>query len=262
MCSIGGISPDVVDNNTFMRPRIFYPAPLTSSVEITLAGGAATHISKVLRLRKEDGVILFDGEGHDHYARIISVSRREVVVLVGESNDPRTESPLKVSLLQGICRNQRMDLLIQKCTELGIHVIRPILSERSVVKLGEERADKRQAHWRNVAISACEQCGRVRIPEIARPAPLSNAFDQIEDCATLMMLDPDGVDMPETEVRAATSIILLVGPEGGLTASEREAAVRAGFIRVRLGPRILRAETAPVAALSIMQYLAGDFNRP
>lgn len=243
-----------------MRPRIFYPAPLTSGVQISLAGGAATHISKVLRLREEDGVVLFDGEGHDHSARIISVSRREVVVLVGESDDPRTESPLKVSLLQGICRSQRMDLLIQKCTELGVHAIRPIMSERSVVRLGEERLDKRQAHWRNVAISACEQCGRVRVPEIARPAPLANAFDQLEDSATLMMLDPDGVDLPETEVRAAASIVLLVGPEGGLTASERETAVHAGFISVRLGPRILRTETAPVAALSIMQYLAGDFH--
>lgn len=242
-----------------MLPRIFYPAPLSRGLEITLVGDAAAHISKVLRLRKGETVILFDGEGLDHSAQIISVSRQGVVVLLGESHEPQTESPIQVSLLQGICRNQRMDLLIRKCTELGVHDIRPIIAERSVVRLSDERADKRLAHWRNVAISACEQSGRGRVPDIRRPEHLPTACDQLDETVTRLMLDPDGSDLPEAEVRAARAFALLIGPEGGLTGTERETAVNAGFRRVRLGPRILRTETAPLVALSIIQYLSGDF---
>jgi 16S rRNA (uracil1498-N3)-methyltransferase len=219
-----------MSNNAFMLRRIFHAAPLTSGKESTLTGGSADHLGKVLRLRENDAVILFNGDGLDYTARIISITRQEVVVLVGAGADPETESPINVSLLQGICRNQRMDLLIQKSTELGIQSIQPILTERSVIRLTGERAEKKLAHWRNIAISACEQSRRARIPDIRRP-------------------------------RSASSIALLIGPEGGLTDTERETASSAGFRRVRLGPRILRTETAPLAALSILQYLSGDFSR-
>lgn len=205
-------------------------------------------------------MVLFNGDGLDHSARIISVSRGEVVVLVGTNHDPGTESPIEVSLLQGICRRQRMDLLIQKSTELGVRQIRPIIAERSVTRLSAERTEKRRLHWQNVAISACEQCGRARVPDIANPAALATACDQLGESATRLMLDPTGEDLPATEVAAAHSIVLLVGPEGGLTPTEREAAAMAGFSRVRLGPRILRTETAPLAALSVIQYLSGGLS--
>ena len=250
-----------MSNNAFMLRRIFHAAPLTSGKESTLTGGSANHLGKVLRLRENDAVILFNGDGLDYTARIISVTRQEVVVLVGAGADPETESPINVSLLQGICRNQRMDLLIQKSTELGIQSIQPILTERSVIRLTGERAEKKLAHWRNIAISACEQSRRARIPDIRRPESVATACEQLGKTTTRLVLDPAGDDIPETTIRSASSIALLVGPEGGLTDTERETASSAGFGRVRLGPRILRTETAPLAALSILQYLSGDFSR-
>lgn len=153
-----------------------------------------------------------------------------------------------------------MDLLIQKSTELGVRQIRPILTERSVIKLTDGRGEKRREHWQKVAIGACEQCGRARVPEICSPELLAAACDDLDKSATLLMLDPTGGAMPETELATARSVVLLVGPEGGLTATERKIAGGAGFSRVRLGPRIMRTETAPLAALSIIQYLSGDFS--
>jgi len=249
-----------MSNNAFMLPRIFHSAPLADGTKIVLTGGAATHLGKVLRLRENDAVILFNGKGLDHSARIISVTRQEVVVLVAASTDPGTESPINVSLLQGICRNPRMDLLIQKSTELGVQSIRPIITERSVIRLTDERAGRRRIHWQQVAISACEQCGRARVPDISQPELLSTICEQLPKTATLLVLDPAGEDIPESAIRSAHSITLLVGPEGGLTDTERETASNAGFARIRLGPRILRTETAPLAALSILQYLSGDFS--
>lgn len=250
-----------MSNNACMLPRIFHATPLTSGKESTLTGGSANHLGKVLRLRENDAVILFNGDGLDYTARIISVTRQEVLVLVGASADPETESPINVSLLQGICRNQRMDLLIQKSTELGVESILPILAERSVVKLTGERVEKKLAHWRNIAISACEQSRRACIPDIRRPESLATVCERLDKTGTRLVLDPAGDDIPEATIRSASSIALLVGPEGGLTDTERETASSAGFMRVRLGPRILRTETAPLAALSILQYLSGDFSR-
>jgi 16S rRNA (uracil1498-N3)-methyltransferase len=250
-----------MSNNDFMLPRIFHSAPLTSGTTIMLTGGAATHIGKVLRLREHDTVILFNGQGLDYTARIISITRFEIVVSIAGSTNPETESPLRVSLLQGICRNNRMDLLIQKSTELGVQRIRPIIAERSVIRLNGERAEKKLLHWQNVAISACEQSGRARVPDISRPERLAAVCERLAATATLLVLDPAGGDIPATEIRSAHSIELLVGPEGGLTDKEREMASNAGFRQVRLGPRIMRTETAPLAALSILQYLSGDFSR-
>lgn len=248
-----------MDNNASMLPRIFHSAQLVHGTNLILTGGAAAHVSKVLRLRESDAVVLFNGDGLDHSARIISVSRDEVVVALGTSSDPGTESPVDVSLLQGICRNPRMDLLIQKSTELGVRHIRPIITERSIIKLRDDRAERRRAHWQRVAISACEQCGRARVPDIDDPELLATVCDRLDESSTQLVLDPQGRDMPESELAASRSVALLVGPEAGLTPVERETAVRAGFRPVRLGPRILRTETAPLAALSIIQYLSGDF---
>jgi 16S rRNA (uracil1498-N3)-methyltransferase len=241
-----------------MSPRIFHSAPLGEGTEVTVTGGAAAHLGKVLRLRQGDELILFNGDGLDHSAQIISISRGDVVVVIGTNHAPRNESPVDVTLLQGICRNHRMDMLIQKSTELGVHAIQPLVCERSVVKIEDQRIQKKVTHWQGVAISACEQCGRSRIPDIVEPQSLMTALGRLDAKTTRLMLDPDGDDSMESAIGAPGPIVLLIGPEGGLTDAETAAAADAGFRRVRLGPRILRTETAPVAALSIIQYLKGD----
>jgi 16S rRNA (uracil1498-N3)-methyltransferase len=227
---------------------------------VTLAEGAAAHVGKVLRLRAGDPLVLFDGSGLEFAARIESIDRRAVNVAVDGARDPGTESRLDITLLQGLCRGQRMDMLIQKSTELGVAAIRAISCERSVARVDGARRDRKLEHWRQVAISACEQSGRVTLPLIAGPAPLPATLAALDgDCDARLLLDPgadrnlgDGID-------AARSVALLIGPEGGLTDGERAAARESGFVPARIGPRILRTETAPLAAISILQYLAGDF---
>jgi 16S rRNA (uracil1498-N3)-methyltransferase len=245
-----------------MFPRIFHSGPLGEGVEVRLTGGAAAHLGKVLRLRENDELVVFNGDGLDHMARILLVSRHDVTVEVGAGRETQTESPISVMLLQGICRNQRMDLLIQKSTELGIRSIQPLICERSVAKMDRNRADRKVEHWRGVAISACEQCGRARIPAVEPPVRLAEVFEALDAATAKLMLDPEGSDTVAEAVGSSHSVALLVGPEGGLTRAERELATAAGFRRVRLGPRTLRTETAPIVALSIIQYLSGDLAGP
>jgi len=241
-----------------MAPRIYHSGPLIEGAEIMLTGGAAAHLSKVLRLRVRDDIIVFNGDGSDYKARIISTGRNEVAITVGKNVEPHTESPIAVTLLQGICRNPRMDILIQKSTELGIREIQPIICERSLAKVGKSRGGGKLDHWKAVAISACEQSGRARIPKVRPPDSLAGALEQLASGTARLVLDPSGSDTLTTAIGSHQSIALLVGPEGGLTNSEHAAAIDAGFKQVRLGPRILRTETAPIAAISIIQYLFGD----
>ena len=245
-----------------MVARIFSDTAVTTGSSVELTGNPATHIYKVLRLRAGDSLVVFDGSGAEYAATIETASRSAVAVIVGDGHEPGTESPLDVTLLQGICRGQRMDLLVQKSTELGVAAIRPVACERSVVRLDDARARRKVLHWRQIAISACEQSGRVRIPEVADPAPLERALTELAALpGTRLLLDPaadrslgEALDSPE-------AVVLLVGPEGGLSGGERRAAIAAGFRAASLGPRILRTETAPLAALSLIQYLAGDLAR-
>jgi len=242
-----------------MEPRIFCTGPLSADTEVTLTGDSATHISKVLRLRAGDELILFNDSGLDHPARIASLDRQRVRVRVGKGYDPGTESPLHVTLIQGICKSQRMDMLIQKSTELGVNVIRPMICARSVVRLGDAQARKKTEHWRQVAISACEQSGRSRIPTIALPGRLDDlASARNEHTTTRLLLDSRADTSLGAALGDSASVVLLIGPEGGLTDAERSLALAAGFQPVKLGPRVLRTETAPLTALSIVQYLAGD----
>jgi 16S rRNA (uracil1498-N3)-methyltransferase len=241
-----------------MQPRIFHPASLAEGMEVTVTGGAAAHLGKVLRVREGDTVILFNGDGLDHTARIISASRAKVSAVIVASQKIQTESPVFVTLMQGICRNHRMDMLIQKSTELGVNRISPIVCERSVVKIGGDRAGKKIDHWRSIAISASEQCGRSQIPDVAGLETLPSALDRLDANTARLMLDPNGSETLASAIGASRSVALLIGPEGGLTDGERAAAITAGFKSARLGPRILRTETAPIAALSVIQYLRGD----
>lgn len=243
-----------------MIPRIFSAHRIEAGRPLELSGDAANHACRVLRLRPGDDLIVFDGLGLEFPARIKAISRKTVTLSTGAGRDPLTESNLEIALLQGVCRGHRMDLLIQKSTELGVAAIHPIGCERSIVRLDEKRTQKKLEHWRQIAISACEQCGRAVVPKICAPASLAAAFEELKEDVVRLLLDPSADDDLGAALEAPRKIALLIGPEGGLTDGERAAAGTAGFIPVRMGPRVLRTETAPLAALSILQYLAGDLN--
>jgi 16S rRNA (uracil1498-N3)-methyltransferase len=237
-------------------PRLFAPVDLPIGAEIRLPE-RATHHCSVLRLRSGDAVTLFNGEGGEFAAEVTRVSARDALARVISKRNSDRESPLSVALAQCVSGGDRMDVALQKSTELGVSRIVPIASERSVVKLSGDRAEKRVAHWRNVVIAACEQCGRNRIPEVAAITPIRDFLDLVAGTDLRLLLAPDaGRNLKQ--LSPPRDVTLLVGPEGGLAPREREFAEDAGFVPVRFGPRVLRTETAPVAALAAMQALWGD----
>ncbi|MCY1522958.1 Ribosomal RNA small subunit methyltransferase E [compost metagenome] len=209
----------------------------------------------MLRHAAGDAVQLFDGSGQEFLGELIEVGKKTVRVELRESFAGLAESPLLIHLGQGLSRGERMDWAIQKATELGANAISPIVSERCEVRLKDERADKRMAHWRQVAISACEQCGRSTIPSIHPPISLNDWLQQV-DAALKLVLHP--VAEPLASHVRPQSLAFLIGPEGGLADAEVEQAKAHGFHAARLGPRVLRTETAPVVALSVAQQLWGD----
>ncbi|MDY7535920.1 16S rRNA (uracil(1498)-N(3))-methyltransferase [Pseudomonas sp. Bout1] len=235
--------------------RFFVDAPLSLG-DHELPEAQAHYISRVLRMSEGDAVQLFDGAGLEFRASLLEVGKKRVVVQVTESFAGQVESPLQIHLGQGLSRGERMDWAIQKATELGVNEITPIFSERCEVRLKDERADKRLQHWRQVAISACEQCGRSRVPVIHPPLLLADWLKQA-DADLKLVLHP--VAEPLVSHAKPASLAFLIGPEGGLTDGEVETAQGAGFHAARLGPRVLRTETAPVVALAVAQQLWGDF---
>jgi 16S rRNA (uracil1498-N3)-methyltransferase len=241
-------------------PRLHCEATLSPGATVELSERAARHVA-ALRLRVGDAVILFGGDGHESAAVITGIGKRGVVAAVRERRAVDRESPLDVRLAQGVCAGDRMDLVLQKATELGVAAIQPILTARSVVRLSSERQERREAHWQNVVIAACEQCGRNRVPRVAPSRSFEQYFGEFfaapAAAATRVLLAPDG----EASVRSLAPqapVIVLIGPEGGLAPEERAIAVAAGFVTVRFGPRILRTETAPLAALAALQAIYGD----
>jgi len=239
-------------------PRIYFPPPLRADTEIILTGNAANHVTRVLRLTAGDELRLFDGGGQDYTAHIAEKVQGGLRVRVQSSAPVLTESSLGVILMQGICRSQKMDLVIQKATELGVSAIWPLACERSVVRLHGERAVRRREHWFGIAAGAAEQCGRAVVPQVHDVASFDAAVATLPPDATRLLLDPEAEQGLGRHAPAGGILVLLAGPEGGLTAAERGAACEAGFTGVRLGPRVLRTETAPLAALSVVQYLYGD----
>jgi 16S rRNA (uracil1498-N3)-methyltransferase len=219
---------------------------------------AARHACKVLRLREGDAVALFDGTGGEYPGRIAAIGKHDVTIQLGAHLARECEAPLEITLAQAISAGEKMDFTLQKATELGIARIQPLASERSVVKLSGERADKRVAHWQGVVISACEQCGRNRIPSVA---PIRPYTDWLGDGSPglCLMLSPEAELSLRDLPRPDRPVTLLIGPEGGFSAAEARAAQHAKFTPVRLGTRILRTETAALAALAAMQVLWGDF---
>ena len=241
------------------RTRLHIAAEFGVNSTLQLDADQARYLSRVLRLRVGDNLLVFDGLGSEYIASITSLSRSNATLLVDEETLATTESGLKVHLVQGVSRGERMDFVVQKATELGVKRITPVLTEFGVVKLDATRAEKRREHWQKVAASACEQCGRVRLPLIDAPLPLKHWFgNKAERVDTELILKP-GAATPLTRIEAPkTKVCVLVGPEGGFSDGEFEDAAIAGFRAVSLGPRVLRTETAAVATLAVLQSLWGD----
>jgi len=236
-------------------PRLFVDTTLAPQTRIDLPDEAAHHATRVLRLEEGDPVVLFDGRGGEYAARLASRARGAAEVEVGEFRAVERESPLEVTLVQALSSSDRMDFTIQKATELGVAAIQPVLSAKSVVRLDGEREAKKLERWRRVAIAACEQCGRNRLPGLREPLPLERY--RAPAAASKILLSPAG--SAKLAGLARPPVVLAVGPEAGFSDEEEALLVRDGFARVRVGPRVLRTETAALAALAALNALAGDF---
>lgn len=235
--------------------RFFIDAPLSLG-EHELPEAQAHYIGRVLRMSEGAAVQLFDGSGQEFLGVLLEVGKKRVSVRLDESFAGQPDSTLNIHLGQGLSRGERMDWAIQKATELGVREITPIISERCEVRLKDERADKRLQHWRQIAISACEQCGRSSVPVIHPPLLLA---EWLKACEAELKLVLHPVAEPWASHARPASLAFLIGPEGGLSEAEVQQAQAAGYHSARLGPRVLRTETAPVVALAVAQQLWGDF---
>lgn len=242
-----------------MIPRFFVPPPLAAGLDIALPASAAHHAAQVLRLEPGDAVTLFDGEGGEYGAKIVSSSARRVDVRATERRAVERESPLRITLAQALIASERMDYVVQKAVELGAAAIVPMATARCVTRLDGARGERRTEHWRQIAIASCEQCGRNRVPAVHPPCDLA-AWLRLPSTARLrLLLSPSGPESLHDMAAPAGDIELLVGPEGGLAPEEEASALAAGFRAVRLGPRILRTETAGPAMLAALNVLWGDW---
>lgn len=238
-------------------PRIYTRSPLSEGGTTELDENAAQHVGRVLRMQPGQDLLLFNGDGNDYPATITSASKKQVEVQVGAPAANATESSLDIVLGQTLSKGDRMDYAVQKAVEMGVSRIVPLTTERCDVKLKGDREEKRLRHWQSVAISAAEQCGRARVPEILPVMTLAEWFEHTADCDLRLVLHhrtEQSLDTMNKPARAA----LMIGPEGGLSPEEITAAENSGFLPVALGPRVLRTETAPIAAMALCQWLWGD----
>ena len=234
------------------------PLPLHPGHDVELPAQAGEHIARVLRLEPGHPLRLFNGDGHEYLAELASVTKRCVTARVLSGAPVDRESPLRITLGQGIARGDKMDWILQKATELGVARIVPLITERTEVKLGAERAERRLAHWQAVIASACEQCGRNRLPELRDPVRLAEwAAATTLGVGLRLALDPNG-KVATRELSISADVTLAVGPEGGLSEKDLATLEQAQFRGLRLGPRILRTETAGLAALAALQTVHGD----
>ncbi len=239
--------------------RCHVDAALSPGATLTLPESVASHLTRVLRLGEGDACVLFNGDGHDYAARLTSVGKRETNAEVVSQARVDNESPLRITLMQGIARGEKMDLILQKATELGVAAFLPVLAERTEVKLDAERTGKRMAHWRSVIVSACEQSGRALIPQLAAPASLLQAAATLDGERMKLTLDPIGeLSLATLTAPSARSLTIAIGPEGGWSPRDRETLRACGFSGLRLGPRVLRTETAGLAAVAALQSRLGD----
>ena len=241
-------------------PRFYSPEKLSPGSIIRFTDNAATHASRALRMQVDDEAILFNGDGNDYLCSLTFISKAEVSAKVKSVVANDTESPLDITLVQAISSGDRMDFTIQKAVEMGVNRIQPIASQRSVVKLSGDRADKRREHWQNVVIAACEQSGRAIVPPVLPTCSLADWLGLDTSAASRILLLPGAEHSLSQISKPQGSIQLLIGAEGGLTPTEVDIALQHEFIPIRLGKRILRTETAALSAISSMQTLWGDYN--
>ncbi|MGD0491067.1 MAG: 16S rRNA (uracil(1498)-N(3))-methyltransferase [Steroidobacteraceae bacterium] len=238
--------------------RVYLDVPLSSGSLIELPPPAAQHLAKVLRARSGDEIVLFTGDGREFAAVVEAARGSRVTVAVGEARAIDRESPLAITLVQCIARGDRMDVIVQKATELGAARLVPVTSRRSVVRLDAEQAASKAEHWRGIAVAACEQCGRNRMPVIEAPRPLIHYLGESSPGGVRLVLDP-AADRAAAALQIEASVEMAVGPEGGFDDEELEAFRVSGFVPVALGPRVLRTETAAIAGLAWLQSRYGDF---
>ena len=239
-----------------MVPRFYLDAPLRAGGVCTLSEDAAHHAIHVLRLREGEDVTLFNGRGGEFAARIASVQRLKIAIDLLQHRAIERESPLRLTLVQGVSAGEKMDSTVRKALELGVAEVQPVLAARSVARPKGDRAENRRAHWKKVVIAACEQCGRNRIPEVHPLIAVPEYRPGAE--AARILLSPQATLKFSEAVKSSTAFILAAGPEAGFTAEEEAALAGVGFVPVSLGPRVLRTETASVAALAALNALRGD----
>jgi 16S rRNA (uracil1498-N3)-methyltransferase len=241
--------------------RFYHSENLELKRVIELVAQTHIHATKVLRLKVGNQFALFNGDGFDYVAKVIEISKHKTSVEIIDKYEFNHESPLKITLAQGLAAGDKMDWIIQKAVELGIHTIQPLLTERSIIKLDRERADKKLEHWKAIAISACEQTGRNTIPDILCPIQLNQWLSEetLKPNNLKLILTPSKAQNINHIDKPTNSILFMVGPEGGFSEKEMTLALNQAFIPVNFGQRILRTETASIVALSILQNLWGDF---
>lgn len=239
--------------------RIYLEQALVEAAEYALPEDAHRHLIQVMRLREGDGLVVFDGAGAEAPATLMAVDKRNSRIRLGMPTRPCRESPLDITLLQGVSKGDRMDYTLQKAVELGVTRIQPLSTQRSMVKLDAERWGKKCERWRSVIVSACEQSGRTVVPQLLPVASLEQALHTLAPTLLKLALIPHDGRALRGLAAPAEGVALLVGPEGGLDDAEIKASLTAGFIAVQLGPRVLRTETAGVATLAAMQALWGDW---
>ena len=237
-------------------PRIYQATSLSAGQQIELDKTSAHHLTRVLRMQDNQQIILFNGEGGEFYAHL-ALHSKSVIAHIDQYIDRNSESHLRINLLQGISKGERMDICIQKAVELGINKIVPVICQRTVVNIKGERSDKKLQHWQGIVINACEQSGRTRVPQLLEPVKLNDALN-LPDMGLKLTLNPEASTSLLQISATEKTITLLIGPEGGLDAREVAQAQDHGFQSIRMGPRILRTETAAIAAITALQMLRGD----
>lgn len=238
--------------------RVYQQQALKVNTTIQLDEQASHYLSRVLRMAVGDKITLFNGEGGEYEAVIEQITKKFIQVAVAKFSSRDAESPINITLAQGLARGEKMDLIVQKAVELGVKHIVPLITERCNVKLDGSREEKRVQHWQSVAISACEQSGRNFVPSVSAPITLQNWLPQAKADKCFVLSPHVANKLPEEKLKPGANIILLIGPEGGLSDVEVDAAIKSGFLPLNLGPRVLRTETAPLAAIAMLQTKYGD----
>lgn len=239
-------------------PRFYVPQPLVVGQAFTLPDTTFRHAVQILRLGVGEPLILFNGDGGEYSAQMGNVSKRSASVLIDSFSAVDTESPIRLTLVQAVIKPDKMDFALQKAVELGVNAIQPLITQRSVVRIGKEQVDKKLQHWEGIVVAACEQSGRTRMPLVQAPLALKRWLETPAMGTRLILAPGDFPRINALPLGLPTPIELLIGPEGGFTDEEVEQCIQAGVTPVSLGPRILRAETASLAALALLQHRYGD----